>query len=82
MVEGALVLACCGIAGSDGMENATGAPLEAAFIDHVTARLAVHIGPIARIITKKAAQRAKGRSDFARLAAESLDLQDRSAFLR
>ena len=58
------------------------APLEAAFIDQVTARLAVRIGPIARIVTRKAAERAKGRSEFARIVADSVEPQHRSAFLR
>ena len=42
----------------------------------------MRIGPIARIVTRKAAQRAKGRSEFARIVAESVDLQERAAFLR
>ena len=63
-------------------KSATGAPLEAAFVDQVTARLTVRMGPIARILTKKAAQHAKSRREFVRLVADSLDAQERSAFLR
>ena len=63
-------------------KSATVAPLEAAFVDQVTARLAVRIGPIARIITKKAAQQAKTRREFVRLVADNIDAQERAAFLR
>jgi serine/threonine-protein kinase len=59
-----------------------GAPVDAAYVDVVTARLAVYLGPIARIVTKKAAQRANGRAEFIRLVAENLGTQERIAFLR
>jgi len=58
------------------------APIDAAYIDQVTARLAVYLGPIARIVTKKAAQRASGRAEFVRLVADNLGTQERIAFLR
>ena len=58
------------------------APLEPAFVDQVTARLALYLGPIAPIVTRKAAREAKGRGDFLRRVAESLGTQDRAAFLR
>jgi serine/threonine-protein kinase len=61
---------------------ATGAPLDPAYVEQVTARLAVYLGPIARIVTKKAAQRAPGRAGFVRMVAENLGTQDRVAFLR
>jgi serine/threonine-protein kinase len=59
-----------------------GAPLEPAFVDQITARLAVYIGPIASIVTKRAAREAKNRTDFLRRVAENLGTQERVAFLR
>jgi len=44
--------------------------------------LAVHIGPMARILVKKAAQRARGTGDFIEALAEAIeDEDDRVAFL-
>jgi eukaryotic-like serine/threonine-protein kinase len=60
----------------------SGVPLDAAYIDQVSARLTVYMGPIARVVTKRAAQRAKSRGEFVRIAAENLGTQDRAAFLR
>lgn len=69
--------------GSKGSGTATHtAPLEAAFVDQITARLAVYIGPIAPIVTRRAARDAKSRSDFLRRVADNLGTQDRAAFLR
>ena len=59
-----------------------GAPLEQAFIDQISGRLAVYLGPIAQIVTRKAAREAKSRSDFVRRVADNLGTQDRTAFLR
>ena len=53
----------------------------AAFVDQVTARLAVYLGPIAQIVTKRAAREAKSRSDFVQRVADNLGTQDRAAFL-
>jgi serine/threonine-protein kinase len=58
------------------------APVEPAFVDEITERLALYIGPIARIVTKRAAREAKNRSDFLHRVAESLGSQERTAFLR
>jgi len=58
------------------------APLDQAFVDQITARLAVYIGPIAPIVTKRAAREAKSRSDFLRRVAENLGTQERTAFLK
>jgi serine/threonine-protein kinase len=58
------------------------APVDAAFVDQATARLAVHLGPIARIVAKRAAQQASTRSEFVRRLADHLGTQDRVAFLR
>ena len=59
-----------------------GAPLEPAFVDEITARLAVYIGPIAPIVTRRAAREAKDRRDFLHRVAENLGTQERVAFLR
>ena len=58
------------------------APLDEAFIEQVTSRLAVYIGPIAPILTKRAARDAKTRSDFLQRVAANLGTQERAAFLR
>ena len=62
--------------------GAHGAPLEPAFVDQVTARLAMYLGPIAPIVTRKAAREARSRSDFLQRVADNLGTQDRAAFLR
>jgi len=58
------------------------APLDQAFIDQITARLAVYIGPIAPILAKRAARDAKSRGDFLHRVADNLGTQERAAFLR
>ena len=58
------------------------APLEQAYVDQITARLAVYLGPIAPIVTRKAAREAKSRSDFLKRVADNLGTQEREAFLR
>ena len=62
--------------------TAAGAPLEQAFVDQIAGRLAVYLGPIAPIVTRKAARDAKTRSEFVRRVADSLGTQERAAFLR
>ena len=57
-------------------------PLDDAFIDRVTRSLATRIGPIARVVARKAAQQAVGRDEFVRLVAADLDENSRVAFLR
>lgn len=57
-------------------------PLDDAFIDRVTRSLALHIGPIARIVARKAAHQAVSREEFVRLVAADLDADARVAFLR
>ena len=69
-------------AGDAPERSASGMPLEAAFVDQVTAKLAVRIGPIARILTRKAAQQATTRREFVNRVAEGLDPQVRTSFLR
>ncbi len=60
----------------------TGAPLDPAFVDRITARVAVYLGPIARIVARNAQQKAKSRREFVALVADHLGTQDRAAFLR
>jgi len=57
-------------------------PLDPAYVDHVAGRLAVHLGPIAAIVAKKAARTATTRRDFVLNVADSLGTQERAAFLR
>ncbi len=65
-----------------GSGTAHGVPLEQAFIDQIAARLAVFLGPIAPLVTKRAAREAKSPSDFVKRVAENLGPQERQAFLR
>ena len=55
-------------------------PLDDAFVERVTALLAVRIGPIARVIARRAAQQARGRDGFVRIVVENLDEDERKAF--
>jgi eukaryotic-like serine/threonine-protein kinase len=57
-------------------------PVEAAYVEQVTAQLAVYIGPIAQVLTKKAARESRNRAEFVRRCAENLGTQERVAFLR
>jgi len=68
--------------GSASGASGSGVPLDPGYVADVTGRLAVYLGPIARIVTKKAAQQATSRAVFVRLVAEHLGTQERAAFLR
>jgi serine/threonine-protein kinase len=57
-------------------------PLEPAFVDAIVSRLAVYLGPIAKVVAKKAAQQAKSEDDFVQIVAGYIGTQDRRAFLR
>jgi serine/threonine-protein kinase len=57
-------------------------PLDQAFVDHTTSRLAVYLGPIAKIVARKAAQTARDCDEFVALVAEHIGTQERAAFLR
>jgi hypothetical protein len=57
-------------------------PLERSFIDETTQRLAVYLGPIAKVVTTRAAQKAASREEFVELVAGHLGTQDRGSFLR
>ena len=57
-------------------------PLEAQFVHDTTQRLLVYLGPIGRVVAKKAAEQAKSQQEFVQLIADHIGTQDRSAFLR
>ncbi len=57
-------------------------PLEPAFVEHTTSCLAVYLGPIARVVARKAASQSDNTDDFVERCAQNLGMQDRRAFLR
>ena len=57
-------------------------PLEQPFVDRTTARLAVYLGPIAKVVARKAAQQTQDCDEFVRLVAEHIGTQERDTFLR
>jgi len=56
--------------------------LDQALIDRTTTRLAVFMGPIARVVARKAAEQARDGDDFVRLVAAHLGTQERDTFVR
>jgi eukaryotic-like serine/threonine-protein kinase len=56
--------------------------LEQTFVDSTTSRLATYLGPIARVVANRAAQKASTQDEFVHLVADHLGAQDRGAFLR
>jgi len=56
--------------------------LDAAFVDAAAARLAVYLGPIAKVVARKAAQRTTRVDEFLRIVADNLGTQERAAYLR
>jgi serine/threonine-protein kinase len=56
--------------------------LDQAYIDTAVSRLAVHLGPIAKVVARRAAQQVSTRHDFVRMLGEHLGTQERGAFLR
>jgi len=56
--------------------------LETAFVDRTTTCLAVYLGPIARVVARKAAAQSANEGDFVERCAANLGTQDRRAFLR
>ena len=71
-----------GAVASSGSRLRVPRPLEQAFIDQTTSRLAVYLGPIAKVVAKKAAQQAHDSDEFVQLVAEHIGTQERNAFLR
>jgi eukaryotic-like serine/threonine-protein kinase len=57
-------------------------PPEQAFVDATVTRLAVYLGPIAKLVAKKAAQQAHSPEEFVQIVASHIGTQDRKAFLR
>jgi len=57
-------------------------PLEQEFIDQTTSRLAVYLGPIAKVVAHKAARQARNSEEFVQLVAEHIGTQDRESFLK
>ena len=62
--------------------RAQSALLEQTFVDQTTMRLATYLGPIARVVANRAAQKAATQDEFVHLIADHLGAQDRGAFLR
>jgi serine/threonine-protein kinase len=56
--------------------------LDQDFVDQTTSRLAVYLGPVARVVARKAAQKAGTQQEFVHIVAEHLGVQERGAFLR
>ena len=52
------------------------------FIDQTTSRLAVYLGPIAKVVAHKAARQARDSEEFVQLVAEHIGTQDRESFLK
>ena len=67
---------------TQGGKNVAARPLEVAFMESTVSRLAVYLGPIAKIVAKKAAQLAKSEDEFIEIVAGHIGTQDRMAFLR
>jgi len=57
-------------------------PLDQGFVDQTTTRLAVYLGPLAKVVARKAAQKAGTQQEFVQLVAAHLGVQERGAFLR
>ena len=57
-------------------------PLEQEFVDQTTSRLAVYLGPIAKVVAHKAARQARDSEEFVQLVAEHIGTQDRESFLK
>jgi len=58
------------------------AALEQSFVDQTSNRLAVYLGPIAKVVASRAAQKASSRQEFVRLVAGHLGDQERDTFLK
>jgi serine/threonine-protein kinase len=75
------VLARTGSVRAAGTRTLAARPLDAAFIDQAGARLAVYVGPIAKVLARRAAQGCPNADEFVRRLAEHLGTQERAAFL-
>jgi len=68
--------------GSIGTRTLPPIPLEPQFVHETTQRLLVYLGPIGRVVARKAAEQAKSQQEFVELVAGHIDTQDRGAFLK
>ncbi|NDP41937.1 MAG: serine/threonine protein kinase [Aromatoleum sp.] len=75
-----------GTMGQPARTDATGAlapvPLDPEFVHETTLRLAVYLGPIAKVVARRAAEKASTQDEFVQLVADNIGTQDRNAFLR
>jgi serine/threonine-protein kinase len=76
-----------GKSGTTQLKSLTGggeaqAPLDPDFVEQTTTRLTTYLGPIARVVARKAAQGAGNRQEFVQRVAGHLGAQERGAFLR
>ncbi len=68
--------------GSVGSREMAPIPLEPAFVHETTQRLLVYLGPIGRVVARKAAEQARNQQEFVELVAGHIGTLDRGAFLR
>jgi eukaryotic-like serine/threonine-protein kinase len=68
--------------GSIGTRTLPPIPLEPQFVHETTQRLLVYLGPIGRVVAKKAAEQAKSQQEFVELVAGHIGTQDRGRFLK
>jgi serine/threonine protein kinase len=68
--------------GSIGTRTLPPIPLEAQFVQETTQRLLVYLGPIGRVVAKRAAERAKSQQEFVELVAGHIGTENRGAFLK
>jgi serine/threonine-protein kinase len=57
-------------------------PLDPGFVEQTTTRLAVYLGPVAKVVARRAAKEAANRQQFVQLLANHLGTQERIGFLR
>ena len=68
--------------GTTGTRNMAPIPLEAQFVQETTQRLLVYLGPIGRVVARRAAEQATSQQEFVELVAGHIGTQERGAFLR
>jgi eukaryotic-like serine/threonine-protein kinase len=68
--------------GTTGTRNMAPIPLEAQFVQETTQRLLVYLGPIGRVVARRAAEQARSQQEFVELVAGHIGTQERGAFLR
>ena len=81
LVAGAAAAASATGTGEQSQTKSKAAPLEQSFVDQTTTRLAVYLGPIAKVVVTRAAQKAGSQQEFVELVAGHLGTQERGAFL-